>query len=456
MPALADSASGLQARLDDLLAEHGVPGASVGILRGDDELVVASGLANVGTGVTATPDTLFQIGSISKLYTTTVVAQLVDQGLVELDSPVRASLNEFRVADDAATFAITPRHLLSHTSGIEGDHFIDCGRNPDALWRFVSTLDEIGQIHAPDDLYSYCNTGFAVAGRLVEEVTGTHFARALRRRLLKPMGLRRTVVTAEHAIIHRVAAGHRQPPDAPPEVQPWTLGTFNIPMGGVLAPAAEVLEFARLHLRHGKTRDGKSILPASMVSSLQEPQIEQPGGVERALGWEVHQWGDQVVIGHDGDTLGQRAFLRVIPESDGAIVVLTNSYLGPQVATPLLTEIAADIFDLPVPPLPVVDLACDVDATRLVGSYERMHQRLDIEAGEGNELLMRIVPDEWFRAGGSQDAMVTLRPCGDDLFRGLNPESGTDALACFVDPEPSAGPPGYLHWRGRAHRRLED
>ena len=81
--------------------------------------------ANVNTGVPVTPATLFQIGSITKVYTATLIMQAVSAGVIALDEPVRAQLQEFTVADPAATIEITPRHLLAHTSGIEGDHLID-------------------------------------------------------------------------------------------------------------------------------------------------------------------------------------------------------------------------------------------------------------------------------------------------------------------------------------------
>ncbi len=231
MPALDAFRPDLQSVLEEATAAHQVPGAVVGVLRGDERIVEAIGLANTATGIETTPDTLFQIGAISKIYTATLVMQLVHAGLVELDEPVRGALQEFRVADDTATLTITPRHLLSHTSGIQGDHFLDCGRNPDALWRYVSTLEDIGQIHAPDDMYSYCNAGYGVLGRLIEMATGDHYTRALQRRLLRPLELTHTLTLAEQAIVHRVAAGHHHDGDEV-HVNPWTLARFNVPSAG--------------------------------------------------------------------------------------------------------------------------------------------------------------------------------------------------------------------------------
>src|SRR4029453_15136014 len=118
-------------------------------------------------------------------------------------------LQEFMVADPGATIEITPRHLLTHTSGIEGDHLIDTGWNPDALQRYVATLAGWGQIHPTDENFSFCNTGYAVAGRLLEVATGEHFDRVLRRRWTRPPGCRATLTLPQPALRPSVAGGAR-------------------------------------------------------------------------------------------------------------------------------------------------------------------------------------------------------------------------------------------------------
>ena len=455
MPALEALRAPLQTTLEELTGAHGVPGAVAGVLRGDERIVVASGMANADTGIEATPDTLFQLGSISKIYTATLVMQLLNTGLVELDEPVRGALQEFRVADDSATLTITPRHLLSHTSGIQGDHFLDCGRNPDALWRYVSTLEEIGQIHAPDDMFSYCNSGFGVLGRLVEEATGDHFTRALQRRLLRPLGVQRTVSLAEQAITHRVAAGHRHR-NGDVDVIPWALARFNVPIGGIIADAGDLLEFARLHLAGGKTADGKQVVPTRALAEMREGQVEVPGtDDERGLGWELTCWGDKQVLAHDGDTIGQRSFLRLVPDDDLAIVVLTNSARGAHVAAGVLDQLAKELVGEEVPrlpdPLPVDDRP---DPTACSGIYERLHQRLAIAGGDGSTLRMTIIPDELFAAAGMRERTLTLEPVDADRFVTTDPETGVPALVTMVRSDDDAERPDYVHFGRRAHARI--
>src|SRR3954464_10181455 len=114
---LDDIKAWLDERLPLLLEEHDVPGAGWAVLRGDQVADGAAGLLSKATGVEATADSVFQIGSVTKLWTSTLVLQLVDEGLVGLDPPVREYLPEFRVADEAAAARITVRQLLSHTAG---------------------------------------------------------------------------------------------------------------------------------------------------------------------------------------------------------------------------------------------------------------------------------------------------------------------------------------------------
>src|SRR4051794_18060317 len=123
--------SGWQERLDTELHEVGAPGAVLGVWRGDEIMVVSAGLASVETRARVADDTLFPVASITKLYTATLVMQLVDDGLLDLDRPLRTYLRDFRVADAQATDRLTARHLLTHTGGIDGDKEDAYGRGDD-------------------------------------------------------------------------------------------------------------------------------------------------------------------------------------------------------------------------------------------------------------------------------------------------------------------------------------
>ena len=123
----------LERRLPELLEGTGVPAAAVAVAHGDEVVDAAAGTLSAATGVTATTDAIFQVGSITKVLTATLVQQLVDEGLVDLDRPVRTWLPGLRLGDESAAATLTVRQLLTHTAGFEGDVFTDTDRKSTRL-----------------------------------------------------------------------------------------------------------------------------------------------------------------------------------------------------------------------------------------------------------------------------------------------------------------------------------
>jgi CubicO group peptidase (beta-lactamase class C family) len=462
MPALG----AYRTRLDDLLVEEaselGIPGAACGVLLDDASHVAVHGVTNTSTGAPVLPSTLFQLGSITKVYTATLVMQAVHAGVIALDEPVRAQLQEFMVADPGATIEITPRHLLTHTSGIEGDHLVDTGWNDDALSRYVATLAGLGQVHATDEAYSFCNTGFGVLGRLLEVTTGDDFDRVLRRRLTRPLGCRATVTLPQHVILHSVAVGHRHTVDKPPVRQPrWTLTRANGPMGGLVAPVPEVLAFAAMHLDGGRAADGSDILAPAAVASMQDLHIDTPvPGEAQALGWTVRPWGGLMSLGLDANTFGQRAVLRLVPERRFAVCVTANSPRGGVLAQSMLGHLAADLLEVtaPDPGDPVGDpgTVSGDDLAATAGEYDRLHQHVEVTVDDGG---MRVAtePSGVLQALGLSAAVLDVSPTGHDdtgalTAVGTDPTTGQREVVVIVPATTTQ--PAALYLGGRLHRRI--
>jgi CubicO group peptidase (beta-lactamase class C family) len=457
----------LAALVRDAVEAHGVPGAAVGVLLGTDTAVATAGVANVTTGVAVTPDTLFQVGSLTKLYTATLVLQAHSAGLLALDEPVRAQLQEFSVADPGATLEITPRHLLTHTSGIAGDHLHDTGANQDALQRYVATLAALGQVHAPDEAYSFCNTGFGVLGRLIEVVAGGNFDQVLRRRLAGPLGAGNTWTLPQHLLLRQVAVGHVQTPGAPAVRQPrWTLTRSNGPMGGIVCTAEDLLTFARMHLESGSGPDGNEVLPSAAVELMTESHVETPvPGEAQALGWTRRMWGDVVCLAQDADTFGQRAFLRVVPDARFALSIQANSPLGAALARDVMTAVAADLVGLPV----TGDLAVNdppdgdgdgdgdgggyPDAEPFLGTYGRLHQRLTV-SDEAGDLVLATEPSGVLARLGQHGATSRLRPVrpAAGVFAATDAATGVEHTVAFTGGDETHA--RYVHVDGRLHRRM--
>jgi CubicO group peptidase (beta-lactamase class C family) len=141
-----------------------VPGAAIGIEHDGAEAVYGWGATSIENPLDVDPTMLFQIGSITKTVTGTIAMQLVAQGRLDLDAPVRRYLPELRLADDDGAARVTMRHLLTHTGGWFGDHFTDPSRVDDALEQIVAELPELPQLAPLAEIWSYCNSGFYIAG----------------------------------------------------------------------------------------------------------------------------------------------------------------------------------------------------------------------------------------------------------------------------------------------------
>src|SRR5207302_5133090 len=191
--------------------------------------------------------------------------QLVDQGKVDLDAPAKKYVPELKLTDSAAEKAITVRMLLTHLSGIEGDYFDDFGRGDDGLAKYVESFATLGQIYSPGEMWSYCNSGFCLAGLIVEKVTGEPYHKVLREKLLTPLYCPATTVLMEEMLAHSCAVGHMVPgPGKEPVVPPRVMmSPSHAPAGSMTTSTPrEVMRFVRMHLDDGKAPDGKRVLSA--------------------------------------------------------------------------------------------------------------------------------------------------------------------------------------------------
>jgi CubicO group peptidase (beta-lactamase class C family) len=444
--------AGWQPRLDELTRRHRVPGASLAVLADGEVTTLATGVLHKGPGVQVTTDSLFQVGSITKAYTATLMLRLVDQGLATVDTPLAKLLPGFRVADPEVSRRVTLRHLLCHTSGINGDFFHDTGRGDDCLARYVQACAGLAQSHPLGVTFSYCNSGFVILGRVIEHLTGMVWDAALAERLTAPLGLTHTWTLPEDVLRFRAAMGHvtgtvgQEPQPASSWYEMRSIG----PAGLVCASAADVVAFARLHLEDGCATDGTRVLTAASVAEMQRPQVAVPNPHAMAdhwgLGWALSDWGGRRVFGHDGDSIGQSAFLRMIPDAGVAVALLTNSDRTGAFYREVFTELLAGLCDLALPaPLEPPANPPRVNLHRHVGVYERVGMRLKAVLRDG-KLLLQVTP-----TGGLAELSpafdMELIPLTDTLLVGRPPMATRwMSYAFYRLPDGTA----YLHDGARA------
>lgn len=388
----------LQERLDQLVTTHRVPGAVAGVLTGDELTVRAAGRTRLPGGPPVTPDTGFLIASITKVWTATLVMQLVDSGEVKLDEPVNGYLDPpLRLADASVADSVTVRQLLTHSGGFFGDADEPPDRGDDAVKRIVASYSELPQLHRPGSLFSYSNAGFNVLGRLVECLTGSTWDTALRERLLEPLELKRTFTLPEEAMVHPFAVGHDLVSPDSLDLEPvscWIDGRGSGPCGGTLSTTAgDLLSFARMHIR-----DGAGVLSAESARAMREVQIQQPDpGLSPAwgLGWAVERLGDPLVIGHGGNTRGQQSELVVVPEHDLALCVLTNGDTQGLLRKDLVSELLKELVGVEPPdtPPPAPPGTAAPDPASLVGRYGREDLFIDVTESDGELQAVLTTPD---------------------------------------------------------------
>jgi CubicO group peptidase (beta-lactamase class C family) len=461
MSGTASLSATLQTRLDELARKHNVVGASAAVQQGDDIAHAVTGLTNVRTGVPVRTDTVFQIGSISKVYTATLVMQLVDEGLVDIDRPIGDYLPGFALADPAAAAVITIRQLLSHTSGMDGDVFDEFGRGDDCVGKYVEAMSGLVQTSAPSAFFSYCNSGFVLLGHLVEQLRGLSWDAALRKHLLAPLGLVDTVTLADEAILRSAAVGHLATGEGgAAQVAPmWFFSRALGPAGVVTAPAHEVIAFARMHLADGRALDGTQVLSPSSVKLMRELQVRLPDpytlGDGWGLGWILYTLGEPNVIGHDGATVGQQAYLRIVPDRDLVVVLLTNGggmgALFGDLIRPLLTELAGATLnpDATLPPSPV-----DADASAFLGTFERSGIRIEITRDDAGTLFVQGITTGPLASAAPQEPPTAVVVLDENTLITAEPDKRLGRHVTFTFLEPTDDGFRYMHSGGRATPRV--
>jgi CubicO group peptidase (beta-lactamase class C family) len=431
----------LQRWLDQAVIRHGVPGAAVAVGVGDDLAEAASGVVSRDTGVETTTDSVFQIGSVTKVWTAVLVMQLVDDGLVDLDTPVRRYLPEFGVVDAAASETVTVRQLLSHTGGFDGDLFEDTGRGDDALDRLLAFMRTGAmQVHPPGELFSYCNAGYCVLGALVAKLRGGTWESVLRERLIGPVGATHMALFAEEAVLFRAAVGHRTEPDGGPQrvVAPWQMPRSNAPAGATpCAAPRELVRFGRMLLADGTAADGTRVLSAGTFSAMREPQVTLPRISERhpvqwGLGVMLFDWDDVAVVGHDGGTIGQTTCWRIVPDRDAVLAINVNGGAAGALLDDVLTAVLAEVAGIRVPrrPLPPAD-PVPFTLRGYPGTFAGPLVTYEVAVADGG-LNITTIPKGFAADVGERPKTTRYVAFGGDRFVAAEPDDGVHPVLAFI------------------------
>jgi CubicO group peptidase (beta-lactamase class C family) len=428
-----------------------VPGVAIGIYNGGEELTAGFGITSVEHPLPVTVDTLFQTGSISKTFTGTVIMQLVDQGRVDLDAPVRKYIKDFRVKDKDIAKKVTVRHLLTHMGGWVGDYFNDFGNGDDALDKMVKDIARMEQIQPLGTIWSYNNTGFNIASRVIEVVTKKPYEQAMQEMLLTPAGLDMTFFYPSDILFtHRFVVGHQTVDGKVKVTRPWAIGRAGNGVGGVVSTVRDLLKYARFHMSNGK----KNVISGKSLKAMRVPQVDAGARGMMGITWFIRKIGDVTVYAHGGATNGQQAYFFFIPDEDFACAVLTNSDDGGIINDGVFSRVLKLYFNAQAN-LPKPIRNSSEELTPYLGRYKIGTKCFDLKAKD-QQLIYHHVPLGGFPTPdtppGPALAPMRFSFYERDKVIGLD-EPYKNALGEFF--RDSKGRIEFFRIGGRAHKKIK-
>lgn len=337
-----------------------VPGVAIAIVY-QGQIVYERGYGSDGYGRPVTPATGFVLGSISKSFTALAIMQLVERGLVGLDTPVQQYLPWFRVADPQASAIITVRHLLTHTSGIPP-------RAPQAagaatLQDHVRALADTALSHPPGARHDYASPNYQVLGAILEQVAGRSYARYIQEEIFDPLGMTQSFTDQAAARSQGMARGHRY-------WFGWPIGSDRpheadrLPTAALISSAHDLGTYLRAQLGAG---GGRELLSPAGIAMLHQPHA--PGeGFAYGFGWRISPIGGAPAVHHGGIVPDFRGKLVLLPEQGWGVAVMTNASTSlplPQAPSShlLADTIAASLVGRPLAPRPVSQSAAYLAVT---------------------------------------------------------------------------------------------
>ncbi|MFE9679716.1 serine hydrolase domain-containing protein [Streptomyces sp. NPDC006259] len=326
--ASARQGGSLSALLDDLvprqLADYRIPGASVVVVDRDGQtLTKGYGLADVERKVRSDPRrTGYFMASEAKLFTAVAVLQQVEKGKLNLDADVNRYLTAFKIKDSYPGHPVTVRHLLTHTAGFDTSILGRGGTSPEPAGALGESLDkhQPKRVRPPGEVASYDNYGVALAGYLVERVTGTPFATYVDRAVLSPLGMTRTTFARPDArTTDALALGYR-PDGGRQRAEDGQYGAWTPTGAGAVTTAADMGRLMSALLDDG----GPVLTRASTRAMLHRQFANDPRlpGIGYLLEERLRA-GERMWV-KDGDLPGFHGNLALLPASGVGVYVVYN------------------------------------------------------------------------------------------------------------------------------------
>lgn len=428
-----------------------VPGVAVGIWHKGREHTAGFGITSVEHPLPVTPDTLFQTGSISKTFTGTVLMMLVERGKVDLDAKVRKYIRDFRVQDEEVSKKVTVRQLLTHMGGWVGDYFNNFGDGNDSLEIAVKDLARLPQVQPLGKIWSYNNTGFNIASRIIEVVIMKPYERVVQEMIFDPLGLDMSFFYPSDTLFtHRFVVGHQKVKGKVQVARPWAIGRAGNGVGGVVSTVRDLLKYARFHMSNGK----KGLISGKSLRAMRVPQADAGPRGMMGITWFIRDAGKFKVYAHGGATNGQQAYFFFIPDKDFACAILTNSDEGGIITAGIFGLVLETYFKVTLKSPEPMDLP-PKELKEFEGRYRIGTECFDIKV-KGKYLMYHHIPLGGFPSPDSPPgpAMPQMRFqfYEKDKVIGLD-EPYKGVLGDILRDE--RGSVEYFRVGGRAHKKIK-
>src|SRR5438067_2653534 len=279
-PGVASGIALLEAWIESQMAYRGVPGLSLGIVC-DQDLIWTRGFgyADLATKRPAAPDTIYRIASISKLFTSVAIMQLRDRGKLGLDDPIERHLPGFDLRGrKAGSPPVTLRQILTHTAGLPREAAYPYWTDFDfpTRERIEAALPDQEAIYPPETKWKYSNLGMALAGAVVENVSGEPYERYVRRYIFEPPGMESTSVEVPVERRERLSIGYgRRLPDGTRVTQPYSETRGIAPAAGLASTVEDLARFVSLQFRDSSA-GGNQIVNARTLQEMRRVQWLRP------------------------------------------------------------------------------------------------------------------------------------------------------------------------------------
>lgn len=400
--------SRLEQFVKQFMAETGTPGVAVALTDREKLLdVLTCGYADVATKKPVTPDTLFQIGSISKSFTAVALMQQSDLGRFRAHSPIADYLPWFQVKSDYE--AITAHHCLTHTAGLPNGRY----DIPDSMFQVLS-LRDVEIPFPPGQHWIYSNLGYAVLTYVLESVSGQSYASVIQQGILQPLGMTASEPVTTNDTRRRLAVGYEHFFDDRPEHKSYPLVParwveLRSGAGSVSSTARDMTAYLRMLLNRGQGPYGR-ILSDDAFAQLIQRTVKNPLG-HYGYGLNVIEQNGCTYLAHNGNSLGYGAWMiGDLTNGLGVVVLLNSPARGYVVRNFAYSVLRANCLGEEFPVIPASqDPFAVPQAADYAGVYEAGSRSMELSEQDGHLLLL---------AAGQQ---VPLESRGQDLFFANHP-----------------------------------